>query len=50
MHDDDSLDCGHYVSDIFDANKGIWWHCIDENMTEISDLPEEVYTREIHKL
>ena len=48
-HDGNSLDCGHYVSDVFDANRGIWWHCDDENITQISDLPKRVYTKEIHK-
>ena len=37
-HDGDSLDCGSYVSDVFDANTGIWWHCGDDNITQISDL------------
>ena len=37
-HDGDSLDCGHYVSDIFDSSTGIWWHCDDDNITEISDF------------
>ena len=39
-HDGDSLDCGHYVSDVFDSSTGIWWHCDDENITEVSDLPK----------
>ena len=37
-HDGDSLDCGHYVSDVFDANTGIWWHCDDGNVTQVSDF------------
>ena len=37
--DGNSLDCGHYVSDIFYANTGIWWCCDDDNITQISDLP-----------
>ena len=45
-HDGDSLDFGHYVSNIFDANTGIWWHCDDDNITQISDLPKGVYIRE----
>ena len=45
----DSLDCGHYVSDVFDFNTGIWCHCDDTNITEISGFPEGVYTRESHK-
>ena len=48
-HDGDSLDCGHYVSDVFDSSTGIWWHCDDGNITELSDLPEGVYYRETHK-
>ena len=39
-HDGDSLYCGNYVSDVFDGNTGIWWHCDDDNITEISDLPK----------
>ena len=48
-HGGDSLDCGHYVSDVFDTSTGIWWHCDDNNITEISDLPKEVYYREAQK-
>ena len=48
-HDGDSSYCGHYVSDVFDANMGIWWHCDAENITQISDLPKRVYSRESHK-
>ena len=44
-HDDESLDCVNYVSDVFDANTGIWWHCDDGNITQISDLPKGVYIR-----
>ena len=49
MHDGDSLDCGHYVIIFFDASTGICWHCDDENISEISDFPEGVYTIESHK-
>ena len=48
-HDGDSLDFGHYVSDIFDSSTGIWWHCDDDNITQISDLPKRVYYRETYK-
>ena len=48
-HNGDSLNCVHYVSDVFDANTGIWWHYDDDNITQISDLPKEVYIRESHK-
>ena len=50
MHYGYSLYCGHYVSDVFDAITGIWWHCDDANITEISDFPEGFYTRESCKL
>ena len=46
-HDGDSLDCGQYVSDVFDFNTGIFWHCDDANITGISDVLEGVYPREI---
>ena len=49
MHYGDYLGCGYYASDIFDSNKEIWWFCDDLNITEISDLPEGVYIRNIHK-
>ena len=48
-HDGDSLDCGHYVSDVFDASTGIWWHCDYYNITQISDLPNGVYYIETQK-
>ena len=41
-HNGDSLNCGHYISDLFYANTGIWWHCDDDNITQISDLPKGV--------
>ena len=45
-HDSDSLDCGHYVSDVFDGSTGIWLHFDDDNITQISDLPKGVYSIE----
>ena len=48
-YDGDSLDCGNYVSDVFDSSTGIWWHCDDDNITEISDFPKGVYYRETHE-
>ena len=48
-HDGNLLDCGHYVSDVFDSSTGIWWHCDDDNIPELSDLPDGVYYRENHK-
>ena len=38
-HYGDSLDCGNYASGVFDDNTGILWHCDDDNITQISDLP-----------
>ena len=37
-HDGDSFYCGHYVSGVFYCSTGIWWHCDDDNITQISDL------------
>ena len=48
-HDGDSLECGNYVSDVFHSSTGIWWHCDDDNITQISDIPKWVYIRESHK-
>ena len=48
-YDGDSLDCGNYVSDVFDSSTGVWWHFDDDNITEISGLPKRVYYRETHK-
>ena len=41
-YDCKSLDCEHYVSDLFDTNTGIWWHCDENNINKISDLPKGV--------
>ena len=48
-HDGDSLNCGHYVSDVFDSSTGIWWHCDDDNISELSDIPEGVYYKKSDK-
>ena len=48
-HGGDLLYFGHYVSDLFGDNTGIWWHCDDDNFTQISDLSKGVYIRETHK-
>ena len=45
-HDGDSLECGNYVSDVFDSSTGIWWYCNNDNIIELSDLPKRVYYRE----
>ena len=49
IYDGDPLDCWHYTSHVFDAYIGRWWHCEDDEVTEISDFPEGVYTRESQK-
>ena len=33
----------------FDASIWIWWHFDDDDITEISDFPEYVYTIESHQ-
>ena len=48
-YDRNSLDCGTYVSYVFDVITGIWCHCDDDNITQISDIPKGVYYRETHK-
>ena len=48
-HDGDSLDFGHYVSDVFDCSTYVWWHCDDGNITQIGDLPKGVYYRDTKK-
>ena len=45
MHDGSSLDCEHYISDVFYVNTGIWWHYYNDKTTQISDFTEGVYTR-----
>ena len=49
MNDGSSLHFGHYVSDVFDTNTVIWWHCDDDNVTQICYFLEGVYNRESHK-
>ena len=48
-HDDNLLYCGHYVSYFFDCSTENWWHCDDDRITQISDLPKGFYYRETHK-
>ena len=49
INDGTSLYSGNYFSDVYDVNTVIWWHCDDGKTTKISDLPDSVYTIEIHK-
>ena len=39
IHYGESLHFGHYVSEFFDTNTGIWWKCDDDGITKIGDLP-----------
>ena len=48
-HDGNQLNCGQYVSDVFDCSTGILCHCDDDNITQMSDLPKVIYYRETHK-
>ena len=48
-HDGNSLDCGHYGTDVFYFRTGIWWHCDDDNITQICDISKGVYYRETQK-
>ena len=45
MHYINSLDSLHYCIDVFDVNTGIWWHCDDDESTQIGEFPEGVYIR-----
>ena len=49
-HDCESLNCGHCLTDVFDANIIIWWYCDDYNITQISYLPKGVYIRESNNI
>ena len=49
MHGGKSLGSINYASDVFDASTGIWWHCHDDKITNISEFIEDVYTKESHK-
>ena len=46
MHDSSSFDIKNYYSDILDSNTGIWWYCDYDEITQISDFIEGIYTRE----
>ena len=48
-HDGDSLDCGNFVSDVFDVNIRILWRCDDDNITQISNLPKGVILERVAK-
>ena len=48
INHDGKLVYGHAVSDVFNVNIGIWWHCEDDNINQISDTPKKGYIRERH--
>ena len=48
-HDGDWFYCGHYVSNAFDANIGLWWHRDDNSIPQTIDLPTVFYIRESQK-
>ena len=48
-HGGDSLHCGHYVSGVFDTNTGIWWHCDDDNITQICDSSKRGLYKRVKK-
>ena len=31
------------------SSTGIWWHCDDDNISELSDIPEGVYYKKSDK-
>ena len=44
----------HWIVDIisvffFDPITGIWWHCDNDETTEISNFLEGIYTKDSHK-
>ena len=45
MHDENSLHYGHNFTYLFDVNTGIWWHCDDVEISQISGFIDIVYTR-----
>ena len=49
IHDANYLDCVHYFSFIFNTGIGIWWHCDNKKITQVSDLPQGVYIIDTHK-
>ena len=49
MNGGNSLYSRHYFRDVFDVNTEIWWYCDDDEITQIGDFIESVYTRETHK-
>ena len=42
LHDSDSLDCVHYISNVFDTNTGICWHC---DVIYQKDFILEIFTK-----
>ena len=36
------MDSGQYVCDVLDYNKGTWWNCDDDKITNYSGYPENI--------
>ena len=49
MRDGTSLYFGNFISDAFFFITGIWHHCDDDEITQIIDFIESIYTREGRK-
>ena len=49
MHEGTLLYSVHYYSDVFYVITGIWWDCDDDEITQISNFLEGIYTIESHK-
>ena len=43
LHIGNDMDKGHYVCDVLDYNKGTWWNCDDETITQYPGYPMNVY-------
>ena len=49
MYEFPSFNSGNYYSKTLDLNTGISSHCDQAEITQISNFPEDVYTRENNK-
>ena len=43
LHIGKDMDKGHYVCDLLDHKKGIWWVCDDKTITQYTGYPMNVY-------
>ena len=49
LHVGEDMDSGQQVCDVLDHNKGTWWICDDEIITNYSGYPENVYNDLSHE-